>query len=197
MVSMQKMTATWTGWAGAPGTSTFYFQGTTILDPAIVHDFFAAAAPYLPASTRIQVNGSGELVDPLNGQVVGTWSATTPAVVPGTGAGGIPQLATGPMARLETGSYRRGKHIRGRLFLIPSQSVALDSTGMVATATVTALNTALNQLKAASGGQWAVFHRPTFQPGVKPPVLVNSGECIPIQSATLNSKPAVLRSRRD
>jgi len=197
VAAMQKMTATWTGWAGAPGTSTFYFVGTSILDPLIVHDFFAAVAPYLPASTRIQVAGSGELVEPTNGQVTGTWNANVPAVVAGTGAGGVPQLAMGPQVRLDTGSYRRGKHIRGRIYLIPSQSVAMDSTGQVAAATVTAITGAATALKGSSAGQWCVFHRPTFQPGVKPPVLVNPGEAIAIQTTTCMAKPAVLRSRRD
>jgi hypothetical protein len=197
MTIMQKMTATWTGWAGAPGTSTFWFQGASILDPVMVQQFFSAASPYLPASTRIQVAGTGELVDSTNGQVNGTWSMTQPALVSGTGAGGVPQLAMGPQIRIDTGAYRRGKHIRGRIYLIPSQSVAFDSTGMIAAATVTALTTAANALRTSSSGMWGVFHRPTYQPGTKPPVIVNQGEFIPATLVVCQAKPAVLRSRRD
>lgn len=197
MVSMQKMTATWQGFTGAPGTSTFWMQGSSILDPGLIKTFFDAYAPYIPSTVTIQVNGTGELVDPLTGQVTGTWSGTTPAVTTGSAGAGVLQVSSGPQVRVETGAFRRGKHIRGRIFLVPVSSVALATNGLLSSTAQTALQTAATNLRSASGAQWGVFHRPVKDTSVSPPVVKEQGEFIASSSVVVLTKMASLRSRRD
>lgn len=196
MVSMQKMTATWTGFTGAPGTTSVFFQGSSIVNPQILKTFLDSWAGNIPAAVKIQVNGSGELVEPTDGKVVGTWTGVTPALITGTGTGSL-NLSVGMQLRIETGAFRNGKHIRGRFYLIPSTGGTFDSIGAVTSTVVSTVQAAANTLLTASGSQIGVFHRPVYDRTVKPPVLTRPGEFIPAASLVALSKGAVLTSRRD
>lgn len=197
MTTMQKMTATWTGFTGAPGTTTIYFQGASIVGPGVLKTFFDAWAPFIPNTVSVQVNATGELVEPTTGQVTGTWSVAPVAAVVGSAVGGVLVVTQGVQMRLETGSFRRGKHIRGRFFCIPSSSAVLASNGTVASNAISALTAAGNSLVTGSNAQLGVFHRPLKDYSVKPPVIKEQGEFIPASTCTPLSKVAVLRSRRD
>lgn len=197
MVTMQKMTATWTGFTGAPGTTSIFFQGSSIIDPSVLRTFFVAYAPYIPPTVTIQVNSTGELVEPTDGKVMGTWSGTAPAAVVGTGTGTSLLATEGAQVRIETGAFRRGKHIRGRFYLIPSATSILQSNGTIAGSAVTALQAAADTLRSQSAAQIGVFHRPVYDYTVKPPLLKTAGEFIGSTNLVVLSKTASLRSRRD
>jgi len=197
MPSMQRVTATWTGFAGAPGTTTLWFQGSSIIAPTAIKPFFDAFAPYIPPAVSIQVNGNGELVDPLTGEVTGTWPGAAAGVTVGTGTASTLLLTEGPMMGLDTGAYRRGHQVRGRIFLIPCLAAAVSSTGAVAAPVITAMNTAATNLISVSGSQWGVFHRPLKDYSVKPPVIKESGEFIAAPFIGCHTKVGSIRSRRD
>jgi hypothetical protein len=194
---MQRVTATWNGWAGAPGTSTLWFQGSSIIPATTIKPLFDAWAPYIPSSINIQVNNTGELVDPDTGKVTGTWSSAAVASTPGTGTAATLLLAQGVQLRLDTGSYRNGKHIRGRIYFIPCLAAAVSSVGTVAAGVITAMDAAAASLSSASGAQWGVYHRALYDTSVKPPVLTRNGEFLAAPTIRTQSKVAVLTSRRD
>jgi hypothetical protein len=194
---MQKMTATWTGWSGAPGTTSIYFQGAAIVNPSVLKAFFDAVAPYTPTTVTIQVNNSGELVDPPSGKVTGSWSTSSVASTAGTATAQAMTPSSGIQVRIETGTFRDGKHIRGRFYLIPGATGSYTNTGQITGTVTSAIQTAANTLVSASGSQIGVYHRALYDTSVKPPVLKRSGEFIVAQSLLVLGKPASLTSRRD
>lgn len=197
MVAMQKMTATWTGFTGAPGTTTVFWNGGTLVNPSQLKTFFDAYAAYIPNTVSILVNASGQYVESTTGLVTGTWSMSGPAPTIGTATGGVLLTAQGAQVRLETGQFRRGKHIRGRFYLIPCYSSILQSTGVISTTAKSALDAALQTMNSNTGGMFGMWHRPLKDYSVKPPLLKEPGEWISVPSATVNTKVAVLTSRRD
>lgn len=196
MVTMQKAVAIWSGFTGAPGYSTLWFQGSSIIDPSVIFGLFNAYAPYIPTTVSIAVQNTGELVEPTDGKVMGTWASGTIQTVTGTGTSALSPTA-GLQVRIETGAFRRGKHIRGRVFFIPMGSANFATGGVLNAAMVSAMQTAANNLRSASGAQWGVFHRPVYDRTVKPPVLKTPGEFIASQSVFVPSKVCSLTSRRD
>jgi len=196
MAGMQKRVCTWAGFTGAPGYTTFYFKGDTLQSEAQLTNLFAAVAGNLPPSITITIPNTGELVDPSTGEVTGTWTVGTQAVVTGTGTTALVPTS-GPQVRWTTGQFRRGHQVRGRTYFIPINAAAFATNGVIAATLVSGIQTAANNLINGSSGMFGVWHRPLKDYSVKPPILKDPGEWIPVTTATALAKPASLTSRRD
>lgn len=179
--------AAWGGNLPGGGVSTFLIQHTTPeAVPAITQAFFTALAPLIPTGVTIGVEGSGYTLDPSTGQATGTFTSSDPT--PATGAGGTNWLASGGAnITWQTATFRNGRRVRGRTFLVPLAAVCFVTDGTLASAQRTSIvNIAQDFLDGLdeSGGYLVIGSRtPTFQ----------TARAL---SASVPDQATVLRSRR-
>lgn len=184
------------GFSGGPGLSTFYFT-TPLEDTAAavrvvdrVQAFFATdgrAMFYNP--TTISVSGDVDVITAATGLITNMLAVPPPAVIQGFGGGQATSQATAGNLRLSTGTFVAGRRLRGRIFISPLATSAVESDGTAtvqfAAAGFTAANAILLNLEP--GDQWVVWHRPKLGAG---------GSVGPVISASLADRLAVLTSRR-
>lgn len=198
MVNISRVRAEWTGFPGAPGISTFY--GISTSPPlAAIHNFFAAIVGLLPSDVSIQVAGSGDMIDPINGDLMGTWSGTAPALVTGTDTG-VYSAPTGAIVHWLTGDVLDGHRLVGGTYLVPLAGAAFDLTGSIASTPLTTLRTAAQDYITYAGGSTVVWHRPRVAKAAtayKPAVTARAGGYSVFSAADVPDRAVVLRSRRD
>ncbi len=180
-------------WSGGPiaggGLGVHYFAGdVTPTDPLDVAVAYAALLAAIPPSVTIQVSGSGDVIEDTTGELVDTWTGSTPAIL--TGAGSPNECAAGVGACISwlTGGIVSGRRLRGRTFLVPIVASEYDAQGTLKTGTLTALEDFGDGMLAA--GPLAVWHRPTSPSGT-------DGTSYGVVSHRIRDKVAFLSSRRD
>ena len=176
-------------WSGAaitgPGLSTFYFDsgvGTAANAVTAVATFLGAVDNSI-ANTAIwgtetdvaTIDGTGQITAITN---VGAQTGA------GSEAGDRLSPATQGLVALRTGSIIDGREVQGRIFLPGMVESHNGSTGTPDSGIIGAVNTAAAALIADVNTTWVVWSR------------VNE-VFVPITTATMNNKWAVLRSRRD
>ena len=87
MATIIKQQAIWTGFTGAPGYTTWYFDGTTTTNVVQMRTFFDNIKGLLPSTVSVQVQNSGLTINDATGAAVGTWSQASAAIVTGTAVG--------------------------------------------------------------------------------------------------------------
>lgn len=177
--------------------STFYclrpeeFQGA-------VSPFYEALTGLFPLDVTIQLENSGDYIDPLTGQLMASWATALPSPKQGTNAGASAGPA-GAVCTWLTGSILDGTRLRGRTFIVPMGISAYDQDGTLNPGTLLTLQNAASNLVAAAVGNMVVWHRPikagTFtRKGV--PVPPRAGGYSVVTGSRVSDRVAVLRSRR-
>jgi len=200
VVAMVK--AVWSGFSGAPGTSTFYV-GTaddTGGDPssagltsavAAFRQFFNACAGSLAASVTISWDGQGVYLNKVTGAVEGTATYTAPSSVLGTGASSVAAPA-GASVRWLTGEVWGSRRLTGRTFLVPLYAGAYEANGTLQATNLSTIQTAAAALVTASTAattwKFSIQHRP---------VLGDNGGCSYVIGSSVKDEVAVLTSRRN
>ena len=195
--------AIWSGFTGAPGTSTFMVidaSQDSSVDPTsaaltsavgAIRQFFNGCASNLAASVVISFEGEAVLVDEQTGVVRGAQTYTVPSPVVGSGSSSVAAPA-GASVRWRTGSVINGRRVNGRTYLVPLYAGAYESNGSLQTTSVSAILTAAQALvttsNASSTFRMAVWHRPGTGAG---------GFAAPFTGATIKDEVAVLTSRRN
>ena len=185
-----RLTARWTGFTGAPGYTRQRFVGE--LDAAgcataagNMRSLLNPLATYLPTGASITWTGTAEIFGD-DGLIQGTVPYTPPTAVSG---GSTTAYAGGSGACItwHTGSYRNGREIRGRTFLVPLAG-AFQTDGTLSA-------TVLSLIQGAA----------TTYVGTTPSPVVVSGEGAPpgkpigyatMTTATVPDLSAILKSRR-
>lgn len=187
-MGLHRVRATWKGWLGAPGVSTFYFPSTAAPPIDAVRTFFESIKGILPTGITVQVENTGATIDEATGHLTGTWTAAAQAVVTATGTGSY-LTTTGVMIRWQTQAIHGRRMLAGKTFLVPVTAQTLAADGRVAAIPAQTVRTAATTL--VGGGQMAVWGRPSA-PGKG--TLV--GSQAPATAAVVTDLPVVLRSRR-
>lgn len=193
-MAISRITAEWTGFAGAPGYSTFYFAafggGDLVnLEVQRVHDAFTQVRGWLPDSVTISVRETAEILDEETGELTG-YSSSDLDLEPVEGDGA--NRYSGPVGAVvhwNTDTVARGRRLRGRTFLVPLESAAFGFSGSLnsnAQASVADFAQALEG--DGTGPDLVVWSRPRDGAG---------GSIGPVTSWVVPSLSAVLRSRRD
>lgn len=154
MVAMNRLRVEWSGTVVVGGgLSTFYWDPATGAGAAgHIKTFFNSIKTAFPTGITWTINDTGDQIDPVNGNLVGTWSAA------GTGgtvtSSGGPNFAVGVGTRVKwnTGGIYRGRRVRGSTFLVPLLANAYTSTGVLDPAYVSTIQTAAAALVAANPG---------------------------------------------
>lgn len=189
-----RITANWSGFRGAPGYSNFFFRGTSALeeDPVAaaeaVRTFFDSFKAFLPTGLRIEMSGVAGNIDETNGALVGEVNYAPPAAVLGAATGAY-SAATGAVVNWNTSSYRNGRRVRGRTFVVPLAANVFDSQGDIASNPLTTFRNAASELVANPGPDpMVVWSRPKAG---------SPGAAAEVTSASVPDLGAILRSRRD
>lgn len=205
MAQIGRLRIPWEGVASGSGLSTIFFKPTPA-DSAVTGDegtaavsgvkgFFDAIAGLLPNNISITYPTAADVLNDVNGQLLGSVAITQPSVTTGT------DIATwaapaGAYVRWETGVIVDGRRLRGRTYIVPLSSAEYDDSGNLGSATITTLQSAANSMltAAATASTWdyAVWHRPVITAGV----VTRNGSSSPVTSALVRDFTAVLKSRR-
>lgn len=193
-MAIYKIQATWSGFPGAPGYSSFYFSdqagGSTAAEARLaVHTFFDTMKIALSGSTLINVSPTVELYDETTGALIDYEDDDQDlGVIQGSASGGIVGPA-GAVVNWLTATVVNGRRLRGRTFLVPLAASSFESDG---TLSGSRLNTLSNAAAVLSGDGFAT----NFGVWSKP----RNGQPGAFGSVTAHRIPdmaAVLRSRRD
>ncbi len=184
---MNRVKVGWSGLSGLPGLSTFYV-GTGITDMTPIRNFFDAWKTFVPTALQWQIANSGDQIQEATGVIVGSWSGPAQATVIGAGGAGGYAAPVGAEVRWDTSAIIDGRRIRGRTFMVPILGALYDSSGTIATATLTSMQTAASALVTALAGEMKVWHRKNAK---------GPGANATVTSALVPDKAYVLRRRRD
>jgi hypothetical protein len=199
MAQIGRLKINWTGFIGAPGYTQLYFRDFSAgaVDQAMADGFtaktdvwLAAWVGSLPSTVSILVDPTVDIVEETTGELVGFMSVSPDTARVGTNAGTYAAPA-GACVNWSTNGVRNGRRVRGRTFMVPLSSAAMQADGSIATSNLTALRTATATFISATGsGDMGVWSRPT-------PAEPSGGIWYACSAFTLPDKIAVLRSRRD
>lgn len=194
------------GWKGGDGVNVVHWvprgtanptvgsYDTTIVNgvAADLMDIYAGIVSKMPQGCKVQTLAEVTLLDVTTGKAVGAIAATSlPDVLVAQGGPGKTSRATQATLSLGTDTFINGRRLRGRVYVGPIGTDALNDDGTVRTDVQTAIGEGFRPLCAdgLSDGQVVVFHRPT-KGG-------SDGGASPVTSYIVRSLPGTLRSRRD
>lgn len=192
MAAISRVRAQFTGFAGAPGVSTFY-----CLDPVgfvpLLRAYLQNSAGRIPANVDIQVQNSGDVIDSVSGVLGATW--TVAPVLPIYGAGtGVWASPVGSVVNWLTGSVVDGRRLRGKTFMVPLVASVFDLTGSLNATVLATMRTEAADFVVAAANNFVVWHRPRPATALKP---YRSGGHAIVTSSVVPDKACILRSRRD
>jgi hypothetical protein len=199
MSSFFRVVLNWTGFNGGPGFTNLYFK--TAGDTAVlltdaqnavtkVDAWATALSNHLPAAVSVRVDPTVTEMNEQTGAQIGFLPTTAPAAHPGGDSSGY-SAASGACFNWYTSGALNGRRVRGRTFIVPLGGTKYDSTGTLASTTVTSFQTATQTLlDNNSVSRLQVWHRPSV-------AAPTSGAAFPVEFYTLPDKAAILTSRRD
>jgi hypothetical protein len=197
----------WSGTSGGPGVTQVFFQdansfgeiSSSQAQSAVnaMRAFWGAIALYIPDNITLTVSPVVDSYNVVSGDLEASVSAATaPPTIAGVNTTGF-AMASGFKVNLNTTTIRRGRRVRGGIFVVPSGGNAFSTDGQVISTARTAINTAGQQFLSAlstAGLRLVVFSRPLSAGQVGGP---RSGDVAPVTVMETNEKTAVLRGRRD
>lgn len=181
-----------------PATTTIY--STAIPVPANIKAFFTAIKTYLPNGLSLSIKGAGDTIEDSTGVLNGTWSAGGDLSETGGPTSLAYAAAAGALVRFSTTTIVHGHRLRGRMFIVPINSVNFSTSGGIASGLQTAMQTAASSLVSGFAGSMVVWSRPfagTPAGGGRPANPARPGSNGIVTGATVPSTMCVLRSRRD
>lgn len=186
------------GWSGAPGLNTFYFQNDS--DPSVfttgdaqvcvdrVRGAINSNAGLYPGQWTAVVSPDVDVLTAGSGVLATTFSVTPPTGLTGTGGSNYGPIAAMLCTRLHTADIRDGHRIGGRWYLGPlAQGADADGSPQAAkTALALSVGTMCNVVSAGAP-RLVVWSRPKNAAG---------GVAALVTSVTVKDTFAVMRSRR-
>lgn len=192
MAALHRMRVALTGFSGGPGVNTFYATDGPTMAP-LLRGFFDDLKVFYPQEFNETVENSGDIFESTTGVHTGIWSTTTQAIVTGTSTN-MHAAPAGALARWRTGTFLSGRQLVGRSFLVPLTVVAYNSSGEMDESIRLQIEGFCADLVTAAAGDLMVWQRPIAagQPGGP-----RGGGFAAVTSASVSTKVAILRSRRD
>lgn len=171
-----------------PSVATFYFTSTASGFPADLRTFFEAIKSSLPDDVTVTVPNTGDTISETDGTLQGVWTDTGGGITTGTATGAF---AKGSGMRIQwiTGGIRGDRRVVGSTFLVPLAGLGFDTTGVVAAATLSSIQTAASALVSAVTPDMVIWGKPHSK-------AANDGESNAVVAAVARSAATGLRSRR-
>lgn len=183
--------------AGGPGLLTHYFLPATLggsnpdaTDSCTrVRAFLAQYASLVPNAVTFTVSPLVDAIQDTTGALTGSFTATPPAAVVGTGGVNFLPSPVAIVVRYNTSAIINGRRLSGRSFISPLSVVAQGAAGSPTNAVLTQTTTAIAALTTGAGTVIPqVWHRPK---------LAAPGSSAVLVSGSAWSLFGSLRSRRD
>lgn len=196
MVALNKFVVEWSGIAGGPGTSTFYFGDDLSVPGSAVRNMFVGWAGHVPAGLTWKFPSVGMKIDAETGQPIGNWAGPGMADVVGTGVSGYAGPC-GAVVHWLTGQFQNGRQVRGKTFLVPLTMDRYDAQGTLASTVVTGIQGAVGTF-LVNAPNFRVWSRPfAGDAAATPPKAARVGSSYVVTGGQTADKAVVLRSRRD
>lgn len=183
---MYRVRAVWTGVAGSPYYSNFYFTeegGTAAQARLAVATFLSSIRSVVADNVTYVVENEVPVIDEATGDVIRVDFDAVVHSAAGQSTATMLPLSNQMLLRLRTGVFIGGREIRGRFF-IPGQVVTSANDGTVLLATATAVQGFAATLIGSANAQWVVYAK-------------TKGTYAVINAANVWNQFAVLTSRRD
>lgn len=203
MAALQRLRCTWTGFAGAPGISTFYSLDASQQKTSLVA-LFEAVKGSLPADVTINVAGSGDVLDDATGLITSSWTSGVDIAKQGTDPGAYSAPA-GYEIVWTTSGIVNGHRVRGRTFMVPCAASMFDVDGTLLLSNAEFVRSGVTSFYGSEATNTRIWSRPrlafgawTDQRGkVHKAQAARDGSSFAITSGVVPDKSVVLRSRRD
>jgi|SRR5664279_812320 len=192
-MTIQRVRVVMNNWPGAPGYINFY-ENSDVVSHEPYRVFFDAIKALVPIGLTFQVPGIGDILSEETGNIIGSYSFTTPALVTGTGNATYPN-GVGACVDWLTAGVVAGRRVMGRTFLVPLTNVAYDTNGTLTPTALTTLQNAALALSTALGADFVIWSRP-FEGGPGGVPAARAGSVHAVVSAKVPDLAAQLRSRR-
>lgn len=186
MADVVRVRVEWNGMTGLPGISTFYV-GTTDADISELVSFFTAIRGLWSPGLTWTIPNTGDVLDVGSGALTGTHIFTGGGSVTSNGGTGSNAAGVGARVVWLTADVKNGRRVRGSTFLTHLAVANYDSSGTIASAALTTLQSAAAAL-VASGSPWCVYSRPVNGAG---------GSVHAFNAATVPDKVAWLTTRKN
>ena len=198
MTSISRMRIGLTGFAGAPGVMTFYCltPGTSL---SVLVAFANDIAGEMPPTVTLAVEGHGDVINDVNGELTGAWTASEPDTTVGRATGVYAAPAGASIAWL-TETILDGRRVKGRTYVVPMSVGDYQSNGSLDDTQLGNLRTQAAALVTDGAGDFVVWHRPRAAKaadGSRHAITQRDGGHAIITGSSVADKVAVLRSRRD
>ncbi len=153
--------------------------------------FITAILPIIPQQVSLQTNSEVEQIDIPTGGLEQVLAGTAAAAKTGSSLTSSPWAApAGAVISWTTDGILRNRRVRGRTFVVPISSSAMQNDGTLTPTAITSLGTAANGLRTAgTGTELVVYNRPDKRKGYV-------GDGFVVKSHRVPDMVAVLRSRR-
>lgn len=195
MAVMREVLISWTvPNGGGASNSVLHFSDLQTPDQMMtrIRTALEAIKIYLGGGVTATVVPTGRLIDSETGLLVGLWSGTPLAVTGGTASGSTVPNQAQVLLRLSTDVIRRGRYVKGRIF-IPGFSAGQIVGGEVSAGARDALTTAFSAWTGAGGIY--VYSRPTD--GTSSDPEPQPGFAATVQTVSVWNEFAVQRRRRN
>jgi hypothetical protein len=183
---MYRVRTVFTGPAGAPWLSTFYFLPTSGMTAqqavAATGAFWTTCKAHMVNTCSFATEPEVATLSPVTGEALSS-TATTPVTGTGTSGGEAAPWATQGLIRWRTGTFIGGREIRGRTF-IPGVTEGDNVAGVPGASYITDIGAAAATLIASATSDISIWSR-------------KNGQNYAVSSATVWPSWAVLRSRRN
>ena len=185
MALIRRVRVVWTGVAGSPAYSNFYFlnsEGDAQGYITPVGAFIASCVQYVHSSVTATVQPEVPLIDSVTGDITGTLLGTS-VIHQGARTDEIIPPINNLLVRWNTQQFNGGRRIKGRMF-VPYPTQLLNADGKVETSSRNGLLAAAQTFVNATGPEFVIWSRTT-------------GAVAPVTQASVWDQFAALRSRRD
>lgn len=200
----------WNGTSGGPGltqiaiaetvsggSGSFFTSSNIQTSVNAMRTFWDAIKAYMPNELTLTVSPTVDIYDQVNGELIGSITATVaPTGVGGTDTGAY-SMASGMKATLQTGTIANGRRVRGAIYIVPAGLSAYNITGQVFSTARTAVNaagTAFMSALATPALIQVVYSRPKKDEEGN---ITDVGFLTQVSAYDTNEKSAILRGRRD
>lgn len=185
MALIRRVRAVWTGVAGTPYYSNFYFNnltGDASSQSAAVGNLFGDLVNFIRTGVSITVEDEVPLIDSVTGDIQSVDIGVNPTLVGADPTEALPP-ANQILVRQRTDTFITGRRLLGKFYL-GGQTQTVNDAGAVGAPQRSVIAGAFNEMLQNPDVQWVVWSR-------------TSGQVADVTDISISPQFAVLRSRRD
>ena len=204
---MKRVQVISSGWSGAPGVNTFYFNGQPPGLPTYqecydrVQALFNSLKGVISKSVTIHVVPEIDELAESNGDVTATQVVTPAADLTGTSLTlGLAPPGLALLGQYKSAAFISGRRVQGHAFISPCGPYQLESDGTPSAEAIATVHDSMEALRVKNNATaaWVVWSRPRpADSGVKKNLPQRDGSMHEVTFVSCPNKWSQIRSRRD